>query len=95
MLAAVYTHEKSSRPWLGLNETIDEADEVTIHWYAGSYNTRWRAMTGPASVSSIPRASLLVWGFKLTETRQQLKKETREELKRLYLEIDGQMPHPQ
>ena len=94
ILAVVYTNETSSRPWLGQIEAVDKSGEVRIHWFAGSYNTRWRPMTGTASKSSVPRASLLVWGFELTETRQHLRKDTREEIKRLYKETDGKIPHP-
>ncbi|CAG0892322.1 unnamed protein product [Darwinula stevensoni] len=86
-LAVVYTEEKTSRPWMGKITSVEEK-EVTIHWYQGTYEKSWNPMTGVESLSTVPRESLLLWGFTLTDKRQLLRSETREELKRLYQETD-------
>ncbi|CAG0896668.1 unnamed protein product [Darwinula stevensoni] len=90
MLAVVYTEEKSSRPWIGKIASIDEK-QVAIHWYKGTYEKTWNPMTGAGSISSVPRESLLLWGFTLTDKKQLLRSETREEVRRLYQETDQRM----
>ncbi|CAG0902722.1 unnamed protein product [Darwinula stevensoni] len=87
MLAVVYTEEKTSRPWVG-NITSIEEKEATIHWYKGTYEKSWNPMIGIESLSTVPRESLLSWEFNLTDKRQLLRIETREELKRLHQETD-------
>ncbi|CAG0901998.1 unnamed protein product [Darwinula stevensoni] len=94
MLAVVYTEEKTSRPWIGKITSVEEK-EVTIHWYQGTYEKSWNPMTGVENLSTVPRESLLLWGFTLTDYRQLLRSETREELKRLHQETDQIMqPSP-
>ncbi|CAG0899577.1 unnamed protein product [Darwinula stevensoni] len=90
MLAAVYTEDRASRPWVGEVKTAD-GDKVEIHWYVGTYHGSWKPMIGDTSVSSVPRESLLLWGFTFTDVRRQLRSNTREELRRLYRETDEKM----
>ncbi|CAG0892218.1 unnamed protein product [Darwinula stevensoni] len=87
MLAVVNTEEKTSRPWMGKITSVEEK-EVTIHWYQGTCEKSWNPMTGVESLSTVPRESLLLWGFTLQDKRQLLRSEMREELKRLYQETD-------
>ena len=91
MLAAVYTYDEASRPWLGEIQAIEDSNMVKVHWYVGSYSKSWKPMSGTNSTSSIHRESLLLWGFSLTEKSHRLKSETVAELKRLYQETDNQM----
>jgi len=89
MLAAVYIMDES-RPWLGEVKGMD-VKELQIHWYEGSYQTSWGPMKGKYSLSSVHRESLLLWGFHLTEKTNHLKRETQQELQRLYLETDEKL----
>ncbi|CAG0902375.1 unnamed protein product [Darwinula stevensoni] len=91
MLAAIYTYDEVSRPWLGEVQTIEDGDTVKIHWYMGGYPKSWKPMSGTNSTSSVHRESLLLWGFTLTEKSQRLTSETAAELKRLYQETDDRM----
>ncbi|CAG0896307.1 unnamed protein product [Darwinula stevensoni] len=91
MLAAVYTSDEVSRPWLGEVQAIEDGDTVKIHWYMGGYPKSWKPMSGTNSTSSVHRESLLLRGFTLTEKSQRLTSETAAELKRLYQETDDRM----
>ncbi|CAG0905007.1 unnamed protein product, partial [Darwinula stevensoni] len=91
MLAAVYTYDEVSRPWLGEVQAIEDGDTVKIHWYMGGYPKSWKPMSGTNSTSSVHSESLLLWGFTLTEKSQQLTSETAAELKWLYQETDNRM----
>jgi hypothetical protein len=91
MLAAIYTDDELSRPWLGEIQAVDDVNTVKIRWYTGGYPKSWKPMPGTNSTSSVHRESLLLWGFTLTEKSQRLRSETAAELKRLYRETDDRM----
>ncbi|CAG0902100.1 unnamed protein product [Darwinula stevensoni] len=91
MLAAVFTYDEVSRPWLGKAQAIEDGDTVRIRWYMGGYPKSWKPMSGTNSTSSVHCESLLLWGFTLTEKSQRLTSETAAELKRLYQETEDRM----
>ena len=93
MLVAVHLVETSARrPYIGkVIEINEDQDNVSLSWMRGSWSGGWTP-GGPRNnvsyITTIPKNSLILWGFQLTESRR-LRKKTILELKSKYEELDN------
>ncbi|KAJ8030149.1 Nipped-B-like protein A [Holothuria leucospilota] len=92
-LASVHLEDKSGRPFIAKFLEVN-ADMALIHWMRGSWSGPWQMWTHGVGkrakpyTSLVPVASLMLWGFSLTN-KHRLKKQTVEMLKAKYLELDS------
>lgn len=91
-IAAVNLIDTTKRPYLGTVVKVHE-DDVSISWLKGSWTGEWKQWTcgsGPKLqpyTSTIPKQSLLLWGFALTN-KKRLPKKIVLELKERYASTD-------
>ena len=88
----------SGYPGPCIAKVIEVQDEsVNVVWYRGSYNSSWKLWEIPAARNkrktqwedTIPKSSILLFGFKMTPTNR-LQKSTSQHLQTLYQTIELQ-----